>query len=64
MKVTIEENEYSKYIFDTDELPHGVLRRMIEKKSNEMIEQFECALSLNIDDIVTTIEFIGVNNEQ
>ena len=56
MKVTIEENEYSKYIFDTDELPDGIFKECVECHCNAMIDEFEHILRCNQDDIVTTID--------
>ena len=56
MKVTIEENEYSKYIFDTDELPEGSFKKCVERHCNAMIDEFEHVLRCNQDDIVTTID--------
>ena len=60
MKVTIEENEYSKYIFDTDEYPFGQFKECVERYCNAMIYEFEHILRCNQDDIVTTIEFKGI----
>ena len=56
MKVTIEENNYSKYIFDIDELPDGTFRDAIERHCNAIIGEFEPILRCNQDDIVTTID--------
>ena len=56
MKVTIEVNEYSKYIFNTDELPDDPFKRSILRHCNAMIDEFEHVLRCNQDDIVITID--------
>lgn len=37
MKITIEESPNVKWIFDTDEIPHGVLRNHLLKSVEEML---------------------------
>ena len=56
MKVTIEVNEYSKYIFNTGELPDDAFKHSVLRHCGAMIDEFEHILRCNQDDIVTTIE--------